>query len=109
LPQSSEESETLRDSESGFAAEAAGRTEGTVEKTGRLVYIGPNIPGGALQTHQVFRGGLPPWCDPLFRQVPEIRDLFVPVGDLARAMARVKEPGTNEFRLFSFVQSATRG
>ncbi len=70
------------------------------------VYLGPNIPGGALQTNQVFRGGLPPWCEDWFGKIPEIRELFVPVEELGNMRKKIKEPGTNESRLFSVVARA---
>ena len=73
----------------------------------RLVYVGPNIPGGILQRFQVFKGGLPPHAKELFDKVPEVRELFVPVRDLESMRRKIEEPGTNEARLFYAVQQAT--
>ena len=73
----------------------------------RLVYVGPNIPGGILQRFQVFKGGLPPHAKGLIEQVPEVGELFVPVKDLESMRCRIEDPGTNEARLFYAVQQAT--
>lgn len=73
----------------------------------RLVYVGPNIPGGILQRFQVFKGGLPPHAKGLIEQVPEIGELFVPVKDLESMRRKIEDPGTNEARLFYAVQQAT--
>jgi hypothetical protein len=70
----------------------------------RMIYVGPNVPGGALQRFQVFKGGLPPYCEDLIRENPEIRGLFVPVEELETVRRKIEEPGTNEARLFYAVQ-----
>jgi hypothetical protein len=73
-------------------------------KPSRLVYVGPNVPGGILQRFQVFKGGFPPHCKDLFAKVPEIKELFVPVEGLEAMRKKIEEPGTNEARLFYVVQ-----
>jgi hypothetical protein len=73
-------------------------------KPPRLVYVGPNVPGGVLQRFQVFKGGFPPHCESLFKKVPEIKKLFVTVEELETARRKIGEPGTNEARLFYVVQ-----
>jgi hypothetical protein len=70
----------------------------------RLVYVGPNVPGGILQRFQVFKGGLPPHCKDLFEKVLEIKELFVLVEALEAMRKKIEEPGTNEARLFYVVQ-----
>ena len=70
------------------------------ERPRRLAYVGPNVPGGILQRFQVFKGGLPPHCKELFKKIPEIKELFVPVEGLEAARRKTEEPGTNEARLF---------
>jgi len=70
----------------------------------RLIYVGPNAPGGILQRFQVFKGGLPPYCKDLFEQVPEIKELFVPVEELSAVREKIEESGANEARLFYLVQ-----
>jgi hypothetical protein len=72
----------------------------------RVIYIGPNIPGGILQRFQVFKGGLPPYCEDLSKKIPEIRELFVPVEGLEAIRRKIEELGTNEARLFYAVQTA---
>jgi hypothetical protein len=74
------------------------------EKPQRLVYVGPNVPGGILQRFQVFKGGLPPYCKDLFEKAPEIKELFVPVEGLEATRKKIDEPGTNEARLFYVVR-----
>ena len=75
----------------------------------RLIYVGPNVPGGILQRYQVFKGGLPPYCEDLFKKVPEIKELFVPVEGLEAVRQKIEESGTNEARLFYVVQSKLKG
>jgi hypothetical protein len=70
----------------------------------RLIYVGPNVPGGILQRFQVFKGGFPPHCKDLFEKVPEIKELFVPVEGLEAMRRNIGEPGTNEARIFYVVQ-----
>ena len=73
-------------------------------KPARLIYVGPNVPGGILQRYQVFKGGLPPYCGSLFEKVPEIKELFIPVEGLEAIRKKIQEPGTNEARLFHIAQ-----
>jgi hypothetical protein len=80
--------------------------EQTQSKPLRLVYVGPNIPGGILQRFQVFKGGYPPHCKDLFEKIPEIKELFVPVEGLEAMRRKTEEPGTNEARIFYVVQKA---
>jgi hypothetical protein len=76
----------------------------------RLIYVGPNVPGGILQRFQVFKGGLPPHCKDLFEKVPAIKELFVPVEGLEAMRQKIEESGTNEARLFYVVsQKLTKG
>ena len=84
-----------------------GDPQASVAPPVRLVYVGPNIPGGILQRFQVFKGGLPPHARELFDKVSEVRELFVPVTELEDARRKIEEPGTNEARLFYAVQQAT--
>lgn len=66
----------------------------------QMMYVGPNIPGGRLRSGQVFKGGYPPWCADLFEERPEIKELFVPVFEVMRVQKKLKEPGSNEARLY---------
>ena len=80
--------------------------EAPAEKLSRVIYVGPNIPGGVLQRFQVFKGGLPPYCEDLIKKVPEIKGLFIPVEGLEATRRKIEEPGTNEARLFYAAQTA---
>ncbi|MDR1875786.1 MAG: hypothetical protein LBQ90_12340 [Synergistaceae bacterium] len=79
------------------------KTAQVQSKPPRLAYVGPNVPGGILQRFQIFKGGLPPHCAGLFKIVPEIRELFVPVEGLEATRRKIEESGTNEARLFYIV------
>jgi hypothetical protein len=81
-------------------------TEQAQSSPQRLVYVRPNVPSGALQRFQVFKGGLPPYCEDIIRKIPEIKELFVPLEGLETARRNIEEPGTNEARLFYAVQTA---
>jgi hypothetical protein len=74
------------------------------EKPPRLVYVGPNVPDGILQRFQVFKGGFPPHCKDLFKEIPEIKELFVSIEDLETMRKKIDDPGTNEARLFYLVR-----
>ena len=76
---------------------------------GTMIYVGPNIPGGALQRFQVFRGGLPPYVEKVVASVPEAGALIVPVAELETMRRKIETPGTNEARLFHAVQEAAKG
>jgi hypothetical protein len=69
----------------------------------RLIYCGPNLPGGALQRYTVFKGGLPVHLSTLFDKCPAIKLLFVPVTDLARTEKAIATKGTPENALFNEV------
>ena len=47
-----------------------GDPQASVASPVRLIYVGPNIPGGILQRFQIFKGGLPPHAKELFDKVP---------------------------------------
>lgn len=57
-------------------------------KPQRLIYCGPNIPGGALQKYVVFKGGLPGHLVGLIDKCPAIKELLIPVPDLAKPNKR---------------------
>jgi hypothetical protein len=85
--------------------EQAQKTPVQETRPARLVYVGPNVPGGILQRFQVFKGGLPPYCNNLLEKIPELKELFVPVEGLEATRQKIAESGTNEARLFYLVQS----
>lgn len=69
----------------------------------RLIYCGPNIPGGVLQRYTVYKGGLPAHLGDLFAKCPAIKRLFVPVTDLAQAESAIATKGTPENAYFNEV------
>lgn len=60
----------------------------------RLIYCGPNLPGGALQRYTVFKGGFPVHLGDLFEKCPAIKNLFVPVRELAATEKAISTKGT---------------
>jgi len=68
-------------------------SQGKVE---RLIYCGPNLPGGKLTKYRVFKGGIPEYLNELIDKCPEIKMLFVPVAELTRANRAVDTKGTPE-------------
>jgi hypothetical protein len=73
------------------------------QEPGRLIYCGPNIPGGALQRYTVFKGGLPAHLELVFEKYPAAKSLIVPVGELARVEQAVRTKGTPENTAFGEV------
>ncbi|MDD4599623.1 hypothetical protein SDC9_04141 [bioreactor metagenome] len=65
-------------------------------KPERLIYCGPNIPGGILQRYAVYKGGLPAHLKDVFEKCPAIKLLFVPVVDLAKTEQVISTKGTPE-------------
>ncbi|MCM3141304.1 hypothetical protein [Brevibacillus sp. MER 51] len=73
-----------------------------------LIYVGPNIPGGLLMQYTVFRGGVPEHLTDLFEKQPAIRQLIVPVNDLAAVQERMRKSGTLEHTLFQQVKDGDK-
>lgn len=71
----------------------------------RLIYCGPNIAGGALQKYAVFKGGTPTHLGGLFEKCPAIKELFVPVSELATTVQGVTTKGTRLNALYVEVAS----
>lgn len=70
---------------------------------GRLIYCGPNIPGGALTRYTVFKGGLPAHLESVFGKYPAAKSLIIPVADLARVEQAIAKKGTPENTAFGEV------
>ncbi|WGV57790.1 hypothetical protein QIH01_20175 [Brevibacillus brevis] len=77
---------------------------GSKQQQDQLIYVGPNIPGGLLMQYTVFLGGVPEHLTDLFEKQPAIRQLIVPVNDLAAVQERMRKPGTLEHTLFQQVK-----
>ena len=84
----------------------AKNTNAAPAKPERLIYCGPNIPGGALQRYAVFKGGLPEHLGDIFAKCPAVKALFVPVADFATTEQAIAVKGTHENILF---QKAMKG
>lgn len=66
----------------------------SASKEHRLIYCGPNIPGGVIQRYTVFKGGIPGHFNDLFKKCPAVKKLFVPVIELARVEQAINTKGT---------------
>lgn len=63
-------------------------------KKNQLIYIGPNLPGGFLAQHTVFRDGIPKHLDGVRKTYPQVDTLIVPVTQLLEAQAQLRRKGT---------------
>ncbi|MCZ8520128.1 MULTISPECIES: hypothetical protein [Paenibacillus] len=66
----------------------------------QVIYIGPNLPGGRLTQYTVFSDGIPEYLVDLTEAHPEIKELTVPVTELARVQANISTPGTTEYTAY---------
>lgn len=71
------------------------KNKGT-EKPARLIYCGPNIPGGALPQYTVFKGDLPAHLADLFEKCSAIKSLCVPVTALTATQKALGFAGSAE-------------
>ncbi|MGG1618231.1 hypothetical protein [Paenibacillus sp. NRS-1781] len=75
----------------------------------QLIYIGPNLPGGRLAKSLIVRDGFPAHLDDVAEKVPEIRQLFVPVSELATSKAALSVPGSALQIAYAAVIAAVKG
>ncbi|MCB5255538.1 MAG: hypothetical protein LHW58_07850 [Candidatus Cloacimonetes bacterium] len=73
-------------------------------KVERLIYCGPNLPGGKLTKYRVFKGGIPEYLNDVIAGYPEIKRLFVPVADLQKAETAISTKGTPQQLAYEAVQ-----
>ncbi len=73
-------------------------------KVERLIYCGPNLPGGKLTKYRVFKGGIPEYLNDVIAKCPEIKRLFVPVADLQKAEIAIVARGTPQQLAYEAVQ-----
>jgi hypothetical protein len=73
-------------------------------KRERLVYCGPNLPGGRLPAFTVFAGGIPGNVQAIIAECADVRGLIVPVDRLAVVRARVSDRTTAEAALYAAVR-----
>ncbi len=62
----------------------------------RLIYVGPNIPGGILHKFTVFKGGIPKHIEPLIKKCSVIEKMFVPVKEFPEKSKAIEQKGTPE-------------
>lgn len=74
----------------------------------RLIYCGPNIPGGALQKFAVFKGGTPGHLVGLIEKCPAIKELIVPVPDLGKTEQAIATQGSRFNALYNDVVAFSR-
>lgn len=74
----------------------------------RLIYCGPNIPGGALQKYALFKGGIPGHLVELMDMCPAIKGLIVPVPDLAKTEQAIATQGSRFNALYTDVVAFSR-
>lgn len=74
----------------------------------RLVYCGPNIPGGALRQYTVFKGGLPQYAQEVIERCPAVTELFVAPAVLDQARADIGKNGTGLNTAYKEVQAHFR-
>lgn len=63
-------------------------------KKNQLIYIGPNLPGGFLAQHTVFRDGIPKHLDGIRKSYPQVDTLIIPIAQLLEAQAELRRKGT---------------
>ena len=64
------------------------------QESERLIYMGPNLPGGVLHRSTVYKGGLPTQAKELIEKCPALEQLFVPVGEMAAVENDIGRAGT---------------
>lgn len=74
------------------------------QKPGRLIYCGPNLPGGLLQQHTIYKGGTPKHLDNVIEKCPAFKALFVEPARLTETMIDVNTPGTVKNLLYQEVK-----
>lgn len=72
------------------------KKEAAPAKPERLIYCGPNLPGGLLQKHTIYKGGIPAHLADAIGKCPAIKSLFVPAAKLQQVTAAVQSAGSLE-------------
>lgn len=83
--------------------------EKTQEKPQRLIYCGPNLPGGVLFKYQVFKGGYPEHLKETFEKCPAIKSMFVAPGELNEMRIKKDKAGTYENKLLRDIEKFIAG
>lgn len=91
------------------ATEKVAQADKTVSEPEQLIYIGPNLPGGRLAKSLIVRDGFPAYLADVAEKAPEIRQLFVPVAELATSKAALSVPGSALQIAYAAVIAAVKG
>lgn len=75
---------------------------------GPVIYCGPNLGGRGLLQYTIYQQQLPEHLQPLYSDCPEIKELFIPVQELAKVQAEIKQPGTIFYRRYQAVLAFSR-
>jgi hypothetical protein len=73
------------------------------ERPERLIYIGPNLPGGKLSKYAIYKGGLPTHLNDVYEACPAIKKLFVEPSSMAKKEQAIQQKGTPESVFYSQV------
>lgn len=73
------------------------------KRSERLIYLGPNLPGGKLSKYAIYKGGLPTHLNDVYEACPAIKKLFVEPSIMAKKEQAINQKGTPESVFFSQV------
>ena len=73
------------------------------ERPERLIYIGPNLPGGKLSKYAIYKGGIPTHLNDVYEACPAIKKLFVAPSIMAKKEQAINQKGTPESVFFNQV------
>lgn len=68
-----------------------------------VIYIGPSLKGGKLDQHSIFKNGIPDYLATEIKNCPVIKELIIPVNELAEARKNLVVSGTRENALNKLV------
>lgn len=69
------------------------------------VYVGPTLHRRALVMGNSYRGGLSEYVEGLVSKIPELDRMIVPMAEVSGTRRRLKEPGTEENRLYQYLET----
>lgn len=75
----------------------------------RLVYCGPNVPGGLLTSYTVYKNGIPAHLQATLEKCPDLKYLFVPVEKLVNAREEIKTSGAFLHQKYEVVRKHFKG
>ena len=69
------------------------------------VYLGPTLHKRTLVEANCYRGGLTDYVTGLIGKIPELRTVIVQLDDAAYTRRKIKEPGTEENRVYQYLKT----